>query len=215
MQKIRSPCEKTCGLNGVRCARDCRAVRYSGSLQIISRAYVRYICSKGLLTFAHRNAQKGPKPGHAHRALAERSHGNPCHAPRHSKTGRSVEPAQPAARAPVLRPHATLQRHGLRHKESHVDVLRAAAHRREVLHDQADELDRPGARRVMRKDHRGPKTPRSPSAIIAVRTRLRALTRETREAAAWWARHRSNEGFLLGKSCHVSELPTRQLWNLP
>ena len=88
-----------------------------------------------------------------------RSHGNPCHAPRHSKTGRSVEPAQPAARAPVLRPHATLQRHGLRHKESHVDVLRAAAHRREVLHDQADELDRPGARRVMRKDHRGPRAP--------------------------------------------------------
>ena len=29
-------------------------------------------------------------------------------------------------------------------------------------------------------------------------------TRENREAAARWARHRSNEGFLLGKSCHVS-----------
>ena len=27
------------------------------------------------------------------------------------------------------------------------------------------------------------------------RTRPRALTRETREAAARWARHRSNEGF--------------------
>ena len=87
-----------------------------------------------------------------------------------------------------------------------LDVLRAAAHRREVLHDQADELDRPGARRVMRKDHRGP---RAPVAEREHRTRPRALTRETREAAARWARHRSNEGFLLGKSCHASELPTR------
>ena len=123
-----------------------------------------------------------------------RSHGNPCHALRHSKTGSSVQPAQPTARAPVLRPHATLQRQELRHKESHVDVLRAAARQREVLHDEADELDGPGARRVMRKDHRGPKTP------VAERdhlTRLRALTRETREAAARWARHRSNEGFSL------------------
>ena len=120
---MRPPCEKTCGLNGVRCARDCRAVRYSGSLQIIYRAYVRYRCSKWLLTFAYRNAQEGPRPGHAHRRWP-RSHGNPCHALRHSKTGRSVQSAQPAARAPVLRPHATLQRQALRHKETHVDVLR-------------------------------------------------------------------------------------------
>ena len=47
---------------------------------------------------------------------------------------------------------------------------------------------------MMRKDHRGPKTP---VAERDRRTRPRALTRETREAAAWWARHRSNEGFLL------------------
>ena len=65
---------------------------------------------------------------------------------------------------------------------------------------------------MMRKDHRGPETP---VAERDHRTRPRALTRETREAAARWARHRSNEGVLLGKSCHVSELATRQLWNLP
>ena len=133
-----------------------------------------------------------------------RSHGNPCHALRHSKTGRSVEPAQPAVRALVLRPHTSLQRHGLRHKETHVDVLRAAARRREVIHDQGDTPDSPAARCVMRKDRCDSKTP---VAERDHRTRLRALTRETREAAAWWPRHRSNEGFLLGKSCHVSEWP--------
>ena len=58
-------------------------------------------------------------------------------------------------------------------------VLRAAAHRREVLYDEADELDRPGARRVMRKDHRGPQ--KTPVAERDHRTRPRALTRETRE----------------------------------
>ena len=78
---------------------------------------------------------------------------------------------------------------------SSIDVLRAAAHRREVLHDEADELDRPGARRVIggRTTPWPAKTPvRSPSAIIARRLRpapLRALThphaRDAREAAAW------------------------------
>ena len=47
---------------------------------------------------------------------------------------------------------------------------------------------------MMRKDHRGPETP---------------VAEREHEAAARWARHRSNEGFLLGKSCHVSELVTR------
>ena len=57
---------------------------------------------------------------------------------------------------------------------------------------------------MMQKDHRGPETP---VAEREHRTRPHALTRETREVAARWARHRSNEGFLLGKSCHVSEWP--------
>ena len=65
---------------------------------------------------------------------------------------------------------------------------------------------------MMRKDHRGPETP---VAEREHRNRPHALTRETREAAARWARHRSNEGFLLGKSCHVSELATRFRWDLP
>ena len=65
---------------------------------------------------------------------------------------------------------------------------------------------------MMQKDHRGP---RAPVAERDHRARPCALTRETREAAAWWARHRSNEGFLLGKSCHVSEWPTRFASILP
>ena len=66
---------------------------------------------------------------------------------------------------------------------------------------------------MMRKDRRGPKTP---VAERDHRTRPRALTRETREAAGRRARHRSNEGFLLGKSCHVSEsrVATRLVWDL-
>ena len=73
------------------------------------------------------------KPSHTHNRWP-RSHGNPCHALRYSKAGRSLELVQPAARAPVLRPHTKLQRQELRHKESHVDVLRHRRPLHEWLH---------------------------------------------------------------------------------
>ena len=46
---------------------------------------------------------------------------------------------------------------------------------------------------------------------------LRALTRETREAAAWWARHRSQTRAcsLYRKILPRQRVATRQLWNLP
>ena len=92
-----TPCEKTCRLNDVRCAHDCRAVSYSVSLQIISRAFVRYICSKGLLTFAHTETRKRVpqtrrRPRHAHRALA-------------AAAGRGAM-ATPASRFAIRRPAA-------------------------------------------------------------------------------------------------------------
>ena len=84
----------------------------------------------------------------------------------------------------------------------------------EGLHDGADELDRPAARRVTRKDRRGSKTP---VAERDHRTRLRALTQETREAAAWWARYRSNEGFLRFSRRKImprQRVATRLVWDL-
>ena len=99
----------------------------------------------------------------------------------------------------------------------HVDVLRHRRPLHEWLHDGADELDRPAARRVMRKDRRGPK---SPVAERDHRTRLRVLKRESRDARGGRpvgpgiAQTRAFS-LLLGKSCHLSEWPTRFASILP
>ena len=60
----RAPCDKTCGLNGVRCARDLMIVGpYATQVHfkytsLESRAYVRYICSKWLLKHSRTETRK-------------------------------------------------------------------------------------------------------------------------------------------------------------
>ena len=61
---------------------------------------------------------------------------------------------------------------------------------------------------MMRKDHRGPETP---VAERDHRTRPRAFTRETREAAA---RHRSNRGLSLRNILPRQRVATRLVWDL-
>ena len=66
---------------------------------------------------------------------------------------------------------------------------------------------------MMRKDHRGPRAPVAEARARSSHQAARARTRETREAAARWARHRSNGGLSLRKILpRQRELATRLVW---